>query len=305
MNQNSARLARFALPVAFAMIAGCHHPQDGNRIAPTDSTIQLADPGPAAEIVNGDAVPERLLAALATSRNWDLTRPGMRERALRELAGYVVAAQAARKEDLSALDLPAMAELARLQAVSTATVMAFEKGGSVDDAALRAEYDKQIGRTGGNDYDVTQMIFRDEADAKKAAAEIASGKALDKVADSQPKGAVQVRSIKRARPLQLTQPVANALASMKPGETMKTPVQSPLGWQVVRLDAVTPRAVPAFEQVKDSLRRTMSKRAGEQRLMTLRADAKITLPDGSPLPANTAPARGAPAPLAGAKKPGN
>jgi peptidyl-prolyl cis-trans isomerase C len=229
----------------------------------------------------------------------------MRERALRELASYVVSAQAASKENLSGLDLPAMAELARLQALSTATVMAFQNGDQLDEAALRAEYDKQIERTGGNDYDVTQMIFRDEADAAKAAAEVASGKPFDKVSAAQKKEAAQVRSIKRARPLQLTQPIASALASMKPGETTKTPLQSPLGWQVVRLDAVTPRPVPAFDQVKDSLRRTMAKRAGEERLAKLRAEAKITLPDGSPLPAGTGVVRSAPAPARDAKKPGN
>jgi peptidyl-prolyl cis-trans isomerase C len=304
MNQSPVRIARLALPIALAMVAGCSA-ENGNHAGATDSAIQLADPGPAAEIVNGDAVPQRLLDALAHSRNWDLDRPGMRERALRELASYVVAAQAARKENLSGLDLPAMAELARLQAISTATVMTFESGDKVDDAALRAEYDKQIARTGGDDYDVTAMIFRNEADAAKAAAEIASGKPFDKVSAAQKKDVAQVRSIKRARPLQLTQPVASALASMKPGETTKTPVQSPLGWQVVRLDAVTPRAVPAFDQIKDSLRRTMAKRAGEERLMKLRAEAKNTLPDGSPLPASTGPVRGAPGPAREAKKPGN
>jgi peptidyl-prolyl cis-trans isomerase C len=304
MNPSLARTLRLALPIALAMIAGCSYDNAGHAGA-AGSVIQLADPGPAAEIVNGEAVPQRLLDALARSRNWDLTRPGMHDRALRELASYVVAAQAARGEDLSKLDLPALAEISRLQAISAASVMASESADKIDDAALRAEYDKQIARTGGNDYDVTQMIFRDEADATKAAAEIASGKPFDKVAEAQKKDAVQIRPIKRARPMQLTQPVAAALASMKPGETTKAPVHSPLGWHVVRLDAVTPRAVPEFDQVKDSLRRTMAKRAGEERLMKLRADAKITLPDGSPLPASPMPARGMPAPAVEAKKPGS
>jgi peptidyl-prolyl cis-trans isomerase C len=198
-----------------------------------------------------------------------------------------------------------MAELARLQAISNATVMALESGDKIDDATLRAEYDKQIARTGGDDYDVTQMIFRNEADAAKAAAEIASGKPFDKVSAAQKKDAVQVRSLKRARPMQLTRPVASALAAMKPGETMKAPVQSPLGWQVVRLDAVTPRAVPEFDQVKDSLRRTMAKRAGEERLAKLREDAKVTLPDGKPLPATAGAFRGGPMPVGDARKPGN
>ncbi|HVT32064.1 MAG TPA: peptidylprolyl isomerase [Rhodanobacteraceae bacterium] len=304
MKSNPLRSARLAWPIALLLTAGCS-PEHGGQASSGNPVIQLANPGPAAEIVNGDAVPARLVDALARSRNWNLERPGMRERALRELASYVVAAQASRTEDLASLDLPAMAELARLQAVSTATVMAFENGGAIDDATLRAEFDKQIARTGGNDYDVTQLIFRDEAAATKAAAEIAAGKPFDKVSAAQKKDAVQVRSIKRARPIQLTEPVVSALAAMKPGDTTKTPVHSALGWQVVRLDAVTPRAVPTFDQVKDSLRRTMAKRAGEERLMKLRAEAKITLPDGSPLPASTGQARGAPVPAGEAKKTGN
>lgn len=248
------------------------------------STIQLADPGPAVETVNGEAVPQRLLEAFGRARNVDIAKPEVRDRALKELANYVVAAQAARDEKLmSDPDFAAQAELVRLQAISTATVAEFQKRAQIDDATLRAEYEKQVAaRSSTPVYNFSQIVFRNQADAVKAASEIAAGKTFEKVADAHKKDVVQTRTLTNVRTAQLPQGLTKALEAMKPGETGKVPVQTPLGWLVVRLDATTVQPPPAFEDVKESLRRFALKRAGEDRMMKLRAGAKITRAEPAP-----------------------
>ena len=273
-------------------VAGCGHGGSTSQ-----GTIQLANPGPAVETVNGEEVPQRLLDALARSRNWDISRPELRERALKELTNYVLAAQAARKMKFgNDIDIEAMAEVSRLQAVSTATIAELQRTGPVDDEALRAEYAKQVGKGGGPDYDFTHIVFAKEADARKAAAEVAGGKPFDKVVEAHKKDALQTRSFTHVRAVQLPQPLSKAIEAMKPGETSKDPVQTPLGWHVLRLDNVTQHQPPAFEQVKDSLRRSLLKQSGDQQLQKLRADAKITLAE--PAPATAAKPGPAPAPKA-------
>jgi peptidyl-prolyl cis-trans isomerase C len=304
MNQSSKQGGTIAATLLLAAaLTAC-----SGGIGDSHSTIHLANPGPAVETVNGEEVPQRLLEAFARSRNWDLSRPELRERALKEVTNYVLAAQAARDNKfMDDPDFAALVEVTRLQAVMTATVAQFQKDGPLDEAAMRAEYDKQVGKTASTDYDFSQIVFRDEADAKKAAAEIAGGKTFEKVSDAHKKDALQTRTFQHVRASQMPESLAKALEGMKVGEASTTPVQTPLGWHVVHLEAVMPHTPPAFEQVKDSLRRTMLKRAGEDRMMKLRADAKIV--PASPPPAHaTAPATpAAPAKPAAddAKKPQN
>ena len=111
-------------------------------------------------------------------------------------------------------------------------------------------------KTSGTDYDFTQIVFRDEADANKAAAEIAGGQGVRQGRSKRTRRTRcrRARST-HVRAAQMPEPLAKALEAMKPGEVSKAPVQTPLGWHVVHLDAIAPHTPPPFEQVKESLRR--------------------------------------------------
>ena len=300
MKQSSRQGGTLAAMLLAASLTAC-----SSGAGDTHSTIHLANPGPAVETVNGEEVPQRLLEAFARARSWDLSRPELRERALKELTNHVLAAQAARDNKyMDDPDFAAQVEVSRLQGVAQATIAQFQKDSPLDDAALRAEYDKQVGKTSGPDYDFTQIVFSDEAAAKKAAAEIAGGKAFDKVLEAHKKDALQTRTFQHVRAAQMPESLAKALEGMKAGEVSKTPVQTPLGWHVVHLEAIVPHTPPPFEQVKEGMRRTMLKRTAEERVTKLRADAKIV--PASPPPATAAaPATPAKPAADDAKKPQN
>ncbi|HKE46960.1 MAG TPA: peptidylprolyl isomerase, partial [Rhodanobacteraceae bacterium] len=144
------------------------------------------------------------------------------------------------------------------------------------------------------DYDFTHMVFAKEADAKKVAAEIAGGKPYDKVFEAHKKEAVQTRTFTHVRGPQLPPALGQAIAGLKAGETTRDPVQSPLGWHVVHLDNVTQHQPPAFEQVKESLRRSLLKQSGDRQMQKLRAEAKVTLADPAPAAATTSAKPAAP-----------
>ena len=259
------------IAMSLAALGGCGHGGAGGS-----GTIELKDGGATVATVNGEAVPERLLDAVGRAHNWDLSKPELRERALREIANYVIAAQAARQEKFTGdADFAATAELNRLQGISAATVAEFQKRAQIDDSVLHAEYDKQVAKSGSSEYDFGHIVFANEADAIKAAGEIVGGKSFDAVLEAHKKDARQARTFTHVRAAQLPPPIAQALAAMKPGETSKVPVQSPFGWHVIHLTAVQPYTPPAFDQVKENLRRTLVKRAGEDRLRALREQAKI------------------------------
>lgn len=273
--KNGGRLAIAVL--ALAVLAGCGHK------AADDGVIQLADPGPIVETVNGQPVPQSLLDALARVRNWDLSKPEFRERALKELTGLVLVADAARAEKFeNDRDFAATVELSRLQGVSAAAYNEFQKRAQIDESVLRAEYDKQTAKTGGTEYDFANIVFATEPEAIKATGEVLGGKSFDQVLEAHKADARQARSFSHIRTAQMPEPLAQALQAMKPGETTKVPVQTKFGWHVVHLNGTTPYAPPPFEQVKDNLRRSLLKRTGEERVNKLREEAKITLTDPPP-----------------------
>ena len=82
--------------------------------------------------------------------------------------------------------------------------------------------------------------------------------------------------------------MAKALDGLKPGEVTKEPLQTPLGFVILRLDGITPYTPPPFEQVKDNLKRQAQKKAGEEQLAKIREEANIVpAPGMAPVKPNT------------------
>ncbi|HET7924268.1 MAG TPA: hypothetical protein VFL30_05180, partial [Rhodanobacteraceae bacterium] len=197
-----------ALVVAALALAACGK-EPGKTSASSGGTIQLDNPGPPVETINGEEVPMRLVDAIIHQRSWDPSRQDLRERATKEITNIVLTAQAARKENfLSDPDFAAQVELGRLQALSNATAAAFRERSTFDEAAAKADYEKRVA-TGKPDYDFTQIVMRSEGEAAKVIAELKT-KSFDKVVEAHQKDALQTRSLKHVKGAQLPEPMAKA-----------------------------------------------------------------------------------------------
>lgn len=302
-----------ALVMATFALAGCGK-QPGTTSAASAGTIQLDNPGPPAETINGEEVPVRLVDAIIHQRSWDPSRADLRERATKEITNIVLTAQAAKKENfLADPDFAAQVELGRLQALSNATAAAIRERAPFDEAAAKADYEKRVVAGGKPDYDFTQIVMKTQAEAAKVMTELKS-KPFDKVVELHQKDALQTRSLKHVRGVQLPEPMAKVLDSLKPGEVAKEPLQTQLGFVILRLDGITPYTPPPFEQVKDNMKRQAQKKAGEEQLAKIRADAKIVPAPGMapaqpntllPQPPKQQPAKADEKPAGDAAKPQN
>ena len=94
-----------AMVMAAFALAGCGN-QPGTTTASGSKTIQLDNPGPPAETINGEEVPMRLVDAIIHQRSWDPSRQDLRERALKEVTNIVLTAQAAAKETTGSIPTP-------------------------------------------------------------------------------------------------------------------------------------------------------------------------------------------------------
>jgi len=309
-------LSRAVLPamiLAGLALAGCGK-QPGTTTAASGGTIQLDNPGPPAETINGEEVPVRLVDAIIHQRSWDPTRQDLRDRATKEITNIILTAQAAKKENfLADPDFAAQVELGRLQALSNATAAAFRERAPFDEAAARADYEKRVVAGGKPDYDFTQIVMKTQPEAAKVLAELKT-KSFDKVVELHQKDALQTRSLKHIRGVQLPEPMSKALDGLKPGEFTKDALQTPLGFVILRLDAVTPYTPPPFEQVKDNMKRQAQKKGGEDQLAKIREAAKIVPAPGTtpaqpsallPQPPKTPPAKADEKPAADGTKPQN
>ena len=260
----------------------------------TGSQAGLPSDLPVAETINGQAVPQVLVDLIARERGLDLGVPEQREKAIQEMRQYIVLDQVARKENYAADSaFAAEVELNRLQGVANASIAKFRGEARIDDAALKAEYDRQIERAGTSEYDFSQLLFDNENDALKAAGEAVDAP-FDKVMEAWRDKARQGNSFSSVRPGQLPEPLARALADLKPGESSKLPIKTEFGWFVVHVAAVRPVTPPPFEQVKDSIRSSVLGQFADQRLEKLLAEARIEMktPGAAPAPEAKKPPQG-------------
>lgn len=262
---NTLRNALAALIVTLTM-AGCGG-NSGDSVLPSDLPI--------VETVNGQKVPQVLLDIIARERKLDLSVPEQRAHALTELTDYILLDQEAKSQAYAKDPMfAAEVEINRLQGNANATLGKFRSTAHVEDSVLQTEYRQQIAKAGRSEYDFSQLLFKTEDEALKAAGE-AIKQPFNEVYDRWSKLALQARAFQRVRPSQLPDALGKALQALKSGETSKVPVHTEFGWHVLHVGAISPFVPPTFDQLKDSIRETVLGQLSEQRLTKLRDEAKV------------------------------
>jgi peptidyl-prolyl cis-trans isomerase D len=124
---------------------------------------------------------------------------------------------------------------------------------TVDDEALQALYDERIATFQQPERrTIEQIVAPDQGAAEAIVGRLAAGEAFEAVAQSlgQPESVTELGAL-AATDLPLPA-LADAVFALAVGAT-SAPVQSPLGWHIFRVSAITPPAVTPFEAVKAEL----------------------------------------------------
>lgn len=167
-------------------------------------------------------------------------------------------------------------DMAKQDVLVNAFVQDFLKTASVNDDALKAEYEKIKTQMGDKEYKARHILVDDETEAKAIIAQIKKGAKFEKLAEKSKDPSKSSGGDLGWSPANAyVKPFAEAMAALKKGEYTKEPVQSQFGWHVIRLDDVRPIPVPPFEQVKPQLAQRMQQQAVEKAITDLKAKAKI------------------------------
>jgi peptidyl-prolyl cis-trans isomerase C len=178
-----------------------------------------------------------------------------------------------------------------------------EVGGKVTDEAIRARYDQEASRRQGEpEVRARHVLVPTETAAREAMAEISRGADFAEVAKrrSTGPGAQQGGDLGFFRRGDMVPEFAEAAFALQPGQVSATPVRSPFGWHVIKVEEQRAAAAPSFEDAKPQLQRQMLEEGVEAMVQRVRSAAKIERLDSqaAPAPAGTLLDNAAPPPVA-------
>ena len=249
--------------------------------------LTLASPGLAqssaafAVSVNGEAQPpERGQLLLREQIARGAANTPQLQAALREtLINQTVMAQEAVKAGLDQQpQVRASLDLARQNALAQAWQQQVLQGVAPADAAIQAEYQRQVQALGTQEVRLRHVLVGDEKRAKEVHAQLRGGAPFAQVATQFSSDAATRESggLTDWVPLgRLAPAVVKALQGLEKGQLAAAPVETTAGWQVLRLEDQRPFTAPAIAQVKPQLIQALARQTLQARIKTLRESAKV------------------------------
>lgn len=248
---------------------------------PTAQVNASATPVAMAMTINGQSSPvERgdLLLRDQLARGAADT-PQLRTAIRETLINQTLMAQEAVKQSLDQLPLvKARAELAQQNTLAQAWQQKAMQDAVVSDADMQAEYQVQVKALGTQEYRLRHVLVADEKTAQQVLAKAKSGTKFESLAaessrdpGTRDKGGLS-DWVAEGR---LSPAILQAVQGLKNGQLAAQAVQTPAGWQVLRLEekrAVTP---PTLEAVTPQLKLAVAQKQVQAKLAALRASAKV------------------------------
>ena len=231
--------------------------------------------------VNGVSIPQSkidLLVKNATAQGQP-DSPELRSRIREELVTREVLMQEALKKGLDkSPEVVAQLEIQRQGLLVNAYLQDYLKANPVTEDMMKKEYETAKAQAGSKEYKARHILVKQEDEAKHIIAQLKKGASFEKLAaekseDTGSKG--KGGDLDWSPPTRYVKQFSDALVKLKKGQLTDTPVQSPFGWHVIRLDDERPFKVPTFEEVKANIQQQLQNQAAQKVVADLRAKAKI------------------------------
>ena len=282
MNTSMNRLATGAAAPTWMLTLGLLAALAATLVVATPAWSQDAAPKTTGAItVNGEAQPARHAELLL---NDQLARgasdtPALRAQVRETVINQALMAQAASKAKLDGQpDVRARLALARQSALAQAWQQQVLRGVRITEADLVAEYQRQVQALGSEEVRLRHVLVADEPQARQVLAQLAGGAAFEALAAelSRDNSTRERGGLSDWVPVGSLAPgVAQALKGLAPGQLAPEPIQTPSGWQVLKLEGLRPFSPPPMAMVQGPLRRTLEQRALQAALQVMRDSARV------------------------------
>lgn len=152
----------------------------------------------------------------------------------------------------------------------------------ITEAKMREEYDRQRKLMGegsnATQYRLSQIVVSTETDALDLIRRIQKGELFGKLAQEysiDTSSKAQGGSLGWVLPGQVIPAVASVMPAMSKGTVSAAPIQTPVGWVILKVDDKRPFKVPGFEEAKPQLRQALIQQYIAETVKSLRANARI------------------------------
>jgi peptidyl-prolyl cis-trans isomerase C len=210
-------------------------------------------------VVNGKAIPSSRVDAVVkqvVAQGQQPDSPQLREAIKKEMIGREVLMQEAEKQGYSKnTDVKAALDNARQAIFINALVADFVKKNPVNDADIKAEYDKFVAQTGNKEYHVRHILVETAAEADAVITKLKGGAKFEELAKTSKDtgSAANGGDLDWATPSSFPKPFSDAFVNLQKGQVTEKAVQTPNGFHVIKVDDVREAKLPTLDEVKPQI----------------------------------------------------
>lgn len=236
-------------------------------------------------VVNGVNISQALLETnvkLNIERNAQKDTPELRKLILDELVARELFSQEAIKQGLDKTpQAREQMELMRQNLLVDLLLNQHLSKFEIKEEDLRAEYDRQAALVGdpnnAKEYQLRHIIVTKESDAKKVMTELKSGESFESVARQYSVDQNRDRGglVGWVLPSQLSPAIANIVVNLNRNSYTQLPIQTNLGWIVIKLEDTRAYKLPSYEESKNQMKIAMIQAKKNELLKKLKESAKI------------------------------
>ena len=171
-------------------------------------------------------------------------------------------------------------EIRRREILASRLISEHIKKNPASEETLKAEYENFKSQMGDKEYSARHIQLQTEAEAREVVAQLAKGvdfaklaKEKSRDANTKDKGGLLGWFTRGG----ITPPLGVAASKLQKGLFTTVPLQSGVGWHVLKLEDVRDAQLPAYDKVKEQLRQRLALQQRNKLIEELRAKAKIDI----------------------------
>lgn len=148
----------------------------------------------------------------------------------------------------------------------------------IPDATLKTEYDRQMAlMKDQQQYRLSLIVTSTEDEAKAVLARLRKGEVFAKLAtekslDPSKKDGGNVGWVV---PAQILPAISNVMVNLAKGALSAAPIQTPAGWNIIKLEETRPFKAPTFDEAKNDIRQMLVQKQRFEYVKKLRENAKV------------------------------
>ncbi len=244
------------------------------------TTGTATDPNAVVATVNGDAIHNSDIDDYIRDYHLNPQQAANRGAILNDIISRdLVRADALKKGLNKRPDVVAEMKMASDAVLLNAAVRDAVMSNPVTEEQIKQEYEKQLPNLQPTEYKARHILVKTEAEAKAIIKQLEKGADFAKLAKEKSSDA----SAKKGGELgwfigkQMVPEFTAAVAKLKKGSFTKTPVHTPYGWHIIKLEDTRTAKAPTLQQIEPELRKYLERQDVANYLKQLRTNAKITL----------------------------